>query len=61
MTYETQIQNLRQKQYDCRSNDEFEKIEKQILKLAKKYNSLDYRKKYTIIDGKVYSLNIRRL
>jgi len=60
MRYEDQIENLKNKLDSVRSNKDFEIISKQILKLAKKYNSLDYRHEYLIIGTNVYGLNLKK-
>ena len=60
MTYNKEIQNLKNKLETVRSNREFDIISKKILKLAKKYNSLDYRDEYLIIENNVYGLNLKK-
>lgn len=60
MTYKSQIEKLKTKLESVRSNKEYDNISKKILKLAKKYNSLDYRDEYLIIDNNVYNLRIKR-
>ena len=60
MTYKEQIEDLKNKLDSVRNNKEYDKISKEILKLAKKYNSLDYRDEYIIISNSVYGLRIKR-
>lgn len=55
-----QIEKLKAKKSLVRTEKEFNKIEKQILKLAKQYNSNDNVDMYLIIDNQVYSLGLRR-
>ncbi len=59
MLYTEKIQKLKAKLSTVRSNNEFNKIEKQILKLAKQYNEKNYRDMYLIIDNQVYGLQWR--
>ncbi len=54
-----QIEKLKAKKSLVRSNNEYNKIEKQILKLAKQYNENNYRDMYLIIDNQVYGLQWR--
>ena len=58
MLFTEKIQRLKSKQETVRSNFEYEKIGRQILKLAKKYNELNYFDRYLIIDNTVYGLQI---
>ena len=60
MLFTEQIEKLKSKQNNARSNYEFEKIGRQILKLAKRYNELNYFDKYLIIDDTVYGLQVNR-
>lgn len=55
-----QIEKLKAKKSLVRTEKEFNKIEKQILKLAKQYNSNDNIDMYLIIDNQVYGLGLRR-
>lgn len=55
-----QIEKLKAKKSLVRTEKEFNKIEKQILKLAKQYNSNDNVDMYLIIDNQVYGLGLRR-
>ena len=59
MLYTEKIQKLKDKLSEVRSNNEYNKIEKQILKLAKQYNEKNYRDMYLIIDNEVYGLQWR--
>jgi len=59
MLYTEKIQKLKAKLSTVRSNNEYNKIEKQILKLAKQYNEKNYRDMYLIIDNQVYGLQWR--
>ena len=59
MLYTEKIQKLKDKLSIVRSNNEYNKIEKQILKLAKQYNEKNYRDMYLIIDNEVYGLQWR--
>jgi len=59
MLYTEQIQKLKDKLSTVRSNNEYNKIEKQILKLAKQYNEQNYTDMYLIIDNQVYGLQWR--
>jgi hypothetical protein len=54
------IEKLKAKKSLVRTEKEFNKIEKQILKLAKQYNSNDNIDMYLIIDNQVYGLGLRR-
>lgn len=60
MTITKQIENLKAKLNTARSNSEYNKIEKQILKLAKIYNRNNYTDMYLIIDNQVYGLQWRK-
>ena len=60
MLYTKKIQKLKAKLSTVRSNNEYNKIEKQILKLAKQYNDNDKVDMYLIIDDQVYGLGLRR-
>lgn len=59
MLYTEKIERLKAKLSVVRSNNEYNKIEKQILKLAKQYNEKNYRDMYLIIDNQVYGLQWR--
>jgi len=59
MLYTEKIQKLKAKLSTVRSNNEYNKIEKQIFKLAKQYNEKNYRDMYLIIDNQVYGLQWR--
>ena len=59
MLYTEKIQKLKDKLNTVRSNNEYNKIEKKILKLAKQYNEKNYRDMYLIIDNEVYGLQWR--
>jgi hypothetical protein len=60
MTYAEQIDILKEKIKSVRSNKELDSINKKILKLAKKYNNLDYRDEYLIIGNNVYGKNLKK-
>ena len=55
-----QIEKLEAKKSLARTNKEFNRIENEILKLAKKYNELDNVDMYLIIDNQVYGLGLRK-
>ena len=55
-----QIEKLQSKKSLARTNKECNKIEKQIFKLANKYNENGNVDMYLIIDGQVYGLGLRR-
>ena len=59
MLYTEKIQKLKDKLSTVRSNKEYNKVEKQILKLAKQYNGKNYKDMYLIIDNQVYGLQWR--
>ena len=59
MLYTEKIQKLKDKLSTVRSNNEYNKIEKKVLKLAKQYNEKNYRDMYLIIDNEVYGLQWR--
>jgi len=59
MTITKQIENLKNKINSARTNSEVNKLEKQILKLAKIYNRNNYKDMYLIIDNQVYGLQWR--
>lgn len=60
MLYTEQIQNLKDKLSTVRTSKEYNKIEKQILKLCKQYNKKNYKDMYLIIDDKVYGIQWRK-
>jgi uncharacterized protein YxjI len=60
MTYNEEIKKLKDELYLVRTNLEYSRICKKILKLAKKYNTLNYRDEYLIIDNNVYELRLRK-
>jgi len=60
MTYKNQIEKLKNNLDKVRTNKDYDKITNNILKLAKKYNSLDYRDEYIIIDKSVYGTRMKR-
>ena len=55
-----QIEKLEAKKSLARTNKEFNRIENEILKLAKKYNELDNVDMYLIINNQVYGLGLRK-
>lgn len=57
--YTEKIQKLKDKLNTVRSNNEYNKIENQILKLSKQYNEKNYKDMYLIIDNQVYGLQSR--
>ena len=59
MTIVEKIETLKAKLSTVRSNNEYNKIEKQILKLAKEHNNQNHRDMYLIIDNQVYGLQWR--
>lgn len=59
MLYTEQIQKLKDKLSTVRTNKEYNRIEKQILKLCKQYNEKNYKDMYLIIDNQVYGLEWR--
>ena len=58
MTIVNQIENLKAKLNTARTNAEVNKIEKQIMKLAKMYNAQNHRERFFIYNGNVYGLEI---
>ena len=60
MLYTEKIQKLKSKLSEVTSNNEYNKIENKILKLAKQYNKKNYRDMYLIIDNQVYGLQWRK-
>ena len=56
MTIVEQIENLKAKLSTVRSNSEYNKIEKQIMKLAKMHNAQNHYQRYFIYNGNVYGL-----
>lgn len=56
MTIVEQIKDLKAKLSTVRSNGEYNKIEKQIMKLAKMHNEQNHRERYFIYNGNVYGL-----
>ena len=56
MTLVEKIENLKNKLSTVRSNNEYNKIEKQILKLAKEYNNQNQKERFFIYDNTVYGL-----
>ena len=61
MLYTEQIQRLKSQLDGARTLKQCESIEAKILKLAKEYNSREYKDFYLIIDGTVYGLELRCL
>ena len=59
MLFTDQIEKLRVKQNNVRTQKEFDKIQSRILKLAKKYNENNYFDMYLIINNEVYGLQVR--
>ena len=59
MTITKKIENLKNKINLARTNSEVNKLEKQILKLAKIYNRNNYKDMYLIVDNQVYGLQWR--
>ena len=59
MTFQKQIEDLKKKLELVRTNKEHNLISNKILKLAKKYNTLNHKDEFVIIDNEVYGL-IRR-
>lgn len=58
MTILEQIENLKAKLSTVRSNSEYNKVEKQILKLSKEYNNQNHRQRFFIYDNTVYGLEM---
>jgi len=56
MTIVEKIEKLKNKLSTVRSNNEYNKIEKQILKLAKEYNNQNHKDRFFIYDNTVYGL-----
>jgi len=59
MLYTEQIEKLRAKQVNVRTQKEFDKIQNKIVTLAKKYNDNNYFDMYLIIGDEVYGLIVR--
>jgi hypothetical protein len=51
-----EIKSLQDKKQTVRTNNEFNKIEKQILGLAKMYNEQNHRERFFIYNNNVYGL-----
>ena len=60
MLYTEQIEKLRVKQSNARTQKEFDKIQNKIVYLAKQYNSKNYFDMYLIINNEVYGLQVRQ-
>ena len=56
MTIVEQIKDLKSRLSTVRSNNEYNKIEKQIMKLAKMHNEQNHYQRYFIYNGNVYGL-----
>ncbi len=56
MTIIKKIETLKNKLNSVRTNNEVNKIDKQILKLAKIYNSQNHFERFLIYNGNVYGL-----
>jgi len=56
MTIVEQIKDLKSRLSSARSNSEYNKMEKQIMKLAKMHNKQNHRERYFIYNGTVYGL-----
>jgi len=56
MTIVEQIEKLKAKLSTVRSNSEYNKIEKKIMKLAKMHNEQNHFHRYFIYNGNVYGL-----
>lgn len=59
MLYTEQIEKLRAKQVNVRTQKDFDKIQNKIVSLAKKYNDNNYFDMYLIINDEVYGLIVR--
>ncbi len=59
MLYTEKIQKLKAKLNTVRSNSEYNRIEKKILKLAKQYNEKNYKDMYLVVNNQVYGLQWR--
>lgn len=59
MLYTEQIEKLRVKQVNVRTQKEFDKIQNKIVALAEKYNDNNYFDMYLIIGNEVYGLIVR--
>jgi len=59
MLYTEQIEKLRAKQVNVRTQKDFDKIQNKIVALAKKYNDNNYFDMYLIINDEVYGLIVR--
>ncbi len=56
MTIIEKIENLKTKLKSVRTNSEVNKIEKQIMKLAKMHNEQNHYQRFFIYNGNVYGL-----
>ena len=59
MLYTEQIEKLRAKKVNVRTQKDFDKIQNKIVTLAKKYNDKNYFDMYLIINNEVYGLIVR--
>jgi len=56
MTIVEKIEKLKNKLSTVRSNSEYNKVEKQILKLAKQFNNQNHEERFFIYENTVYGL-----